>query len=164
VTGRTNLTSDLVYVSGPLWAAPDLDVARSFYEAIAHVCMSTGWTPYLPHMHTDPEKHPDTSDQEVFTRDIEALERATVLVADLRSPSLGVGAEIGIAYERGVPIIGLRGRDRVPSRFALGLLAQYERGYVAEVDKEDLGGLAICLKKLREPSTRETLNGVSRPH
>jgi nucleoside 2-deoxyribosyltransferase len=54
----------------------------------------------------------DTSDEEIFLRDVKWLGEADVLVADVTAPSLGVGYEIGIAETLGKPILCLYSRQR----------------------------------------------------
>ena len=49
----------------------------------------------------------DTSDEEIFLRDVSWLGEADALVADVTAPSLGVGYEIGIAETLGKPILCL---------------------------------------------------------
>ena len=49
----------------------------------------------------------DTSDEEIFLRDVAWLGEADALVADVTAPSLGVGYEIGITETLGKPILCL---------------------------------------------------------
>ena len=140
------------YISGPLQAAQDLAAARDFYLELAQVAEDAGWEPYVPHLHTDPELHPDVSGLDVFMRDVQALTKAGLLIADLRAPSLGVGAELGMAYNQQIPIVGLSGPDGIPSRFAIGLLERYRDGHLFEIDGKDLNGLRELLEALRHSS------------
>jgi nucleoside 2-deoxyribosyltransferase len=55
----------------------------------------------------------DTSDEEIFLRDVKWLGEADALVADVTAPSLGVGYEIGIAETLGKPILCLYQDQRV---------------------------------------------------
>lgn len=119
---KVTTPTPIVYISGPLQAAHDLDAARSFYELLAEVCRSTGCEAYLPHQRTDPVHHASTSAASVFHRDIDALSRTDLIVAYIGAPSSGVGAELAIAYERGIPTIGLAGPEGVASRFIEGML------------------------------------------
>lgn len=112
----------VAYISGPLQAAADLSKARCFYELLASVCRANGYDAYLPHQQTDPVHHAATSSQDVFERDLAAVSAADLIVAYVGAPSSGVGAELGIAHERGIPVIGLCGPEGVPSRFVEGLL------------------------------------------
>lgn len=49
----------------------------------------------------------DLSDHEIYDRDISWLKRSDCLVADVTTPSLGVGYEIGKASEWGKPVLCL---------------------------------------------------------
>jgi len=49
----------------------------------------------------------DLSDRDIHDRDIEWLRSATCVVAEVSTPSLGVGYEIGRAVEWGLPILCL---------------------------------------------------------
>ena len=110
------------YISGPLQAAEDIAAARRFYEMLAEVCRASGCDAYLPHQRTDPVRHAATSAESVFRRDLKAVSEADLIVAVVGAPSSGVGAEIGIAHERRIPVIGLCGPEGVASRFIEGLL------------------------------------------
>jgi len=112
----------VAYISGPLQAADDLSKARVFYELLAEICWDCGWEPYLPHQQTDPVHHADASARSVFARDLGAVSAADLIVAYVGAPSSGVGAELGIAHERQIPVIGICGLEGVASRFIEGLL------------------------------------------
>lgn len=45
------------------------------------------------------------SDREIHDRDIEWLRTATSMIAEVTTPSLGVGYEIGRAVEWGIPVL-----------------------------------------------------------
>lgn len=49
----------------------------------------------------------DLSKKEVYERDMRLLDGADVFVADVSTPSLGVGYEVRYAEERGIPMIVL---------------------------------------------------------
>jgi nucleoside 2-deoxyribosyltransferase len=112
----------VVYISGPLHASRDLKSARVFYEYLAGVVSDLGWTPYLPHQTTDPDRQAHLSPEHVFAHDLDRLVTANAIVADIGQPSSGVGAELGIACERSIPVVGLHALRERPSRFVLGML------------------------------------------
>lgn len=58
--------------------------------------------------------------QEVYQRDITWLERADVLVAEVSTPSHGVGYEIGYALGQGKPVLCLHHRERPVSKMITG--------------------------------------------
>lgn len=49
----------------------------------------------------------DLSDDEIFARDFDWLTSCDVVVAEVTTPSLGVGWEVGVAQERGIPVLCL---------------------------------------------------------
>ena len=49
----------------------------------------------------------DLSDDEIFERDLDWLTSSDVVVAEVTTPSLGVGWEIGVAQERNIPVLCL---------------------------------------------------------
>lgn len=63
---------------------------------------------------TDEEDLSQFTDQELFRQDLEWLGTADLLIAEVSSPSHGVGYEIGKAEEYGIPILCLyqESRDR----------------------------------------------------
>lgn len=112
----------LIYVSGPLQGAVDLASARGLYLRVAQAIEAAGHRAYVPHLHTDPETASGLSSASVYDRDVAALTRSDVMVAHLGAPSTGVGAELVIARDAGLRLIGLRRSDEAVSRFAEGLL------------------------------------------
>lgn len=124
-----------VYISGALAASKDIATARRRYEELAALLTAAGHSPYLPHSRTDPERSPGIASADVFREDMEALVRADAVVAIMDEPSLGVGAEIAIALERGIMVIGAFHRGANASRFVRGLLEGSPRGAVFEYDE-----------------------------
>lgn len=53
----------------------------------------------------------DLTDHEIYTRDMRLLEQADLLIAEVTTPSLGVGFEINEALHRGVPVLCLYRTD-----------------------------------------------------
>ena len=49
----------------------------------------------------------DLSDDDIFARDLGWLIGCDAVVAEVTTPSLGVGWEIGVAQERGIPVLCL---------------------------------------------------------
>jgi 2'-deoxynucleoside 5'-phosphate N-hydrolase len=60
------------------------------------------------------------SPAEVFTRDIEWIRAADVLVAEVSVPSHGVGYEIGYALGLGKPVLACHRQDRAVSKMISG--------------------------------------------
>ncbi|NBD73526.1 nucleoside 2-deoxyribosyltransferase [Patescibacteria group bacterium] len=49
----------------------------------------------------------ETSNQEIYQRDLAALAQADVVIAEITQPSLGVGYQIGRAEGQGTPVLAL---------------------------------------------------------
>jgi len=49
----------------------------------------------------------DFTDKEIYQRDLEWLESADAVIAEVTNPSLGVGYELGIAEKSGKPVLCL---------------------------------------------------------
>jgi nucleoside 2-deoxyribosyltransferase len=130
------------YICGPLLSSTNLPKARDFYSFLGNVCQEMGFEPYLPHTQTDPILNPKLSPTEVFEKDHFALSRSNIVVAHIGIASLGVGAELGIAFHLGIPVIALYRRDESPSRFVLGMLANMPKSEVISFrDKRDCESL-----------------------
>ena len=67
------------------------------------------------------------SPQEIYTRDIEMLDEAKVVIAEVSNPSLGVGYEICHAERRGVPVLCLYQDGIFVSRMITGNTAKNVR-------------------------------------
>lgn len=111
-----------VYISGPLQGSTDLATARKLYEDIARVVREVGMEPYVPHLHTDPERAQHVTPAEVFHQDVDALLSAGLVIAHVGAPSTGVGAELALAAQAGLQIIAVARAGEKVSRFAEGLI------------------------------------------
>lgn len=146
------------YISGALSSLGEGALGRLFYELLGEIVGEAGLTAYLPHRHTDPVAAPDLAPQAVYEVDRRRVSAARVLVVYAGLPSFGVGIEVEIAREHGVPVILVVERDRPVSRMLLGSPA------VAEVVRfSDLAELRTALgeairrvdKTRREAAGRE---------
>ena len=63
---------------------------------------------------TDLNREGETSskDEEIYNRDIKWLQSADVMVAEVTTPSLGVGYELGIAEKLNIPVLCLYRPDK----------------------------------------------------
>ncbi len=77
----------------------------------------------------------DTSDAEIFARDLKWLRAADVLVAEVTTPSLGVGYEIALAELDEIPILCLY--RELPDRRLSAMLAGNPKLVVRKYDKAD---------------------------
>jgi hypothetical protein len=146
------------YISGALNGVPDLPRARAWYEWLGTVCGEGGFTAYVPHTRTDPEFTTHLDDREVYARDREAHVSAAVIVADIGTPSLGVGGEIASACLSGQPVIALHRVDQRPSRYTRGQVLSSPGGQViAYLDEEDCRRqLLAALARIGEGGEPET--------
>lgn len=114
---------DEVYISGALTAIADGARARVFYELLAEIVTGCGLRPYLPHQSTggtDPVAAPDLDPRSVYDIDRARVARSGLVIAYAGTPSFGVGIEVEIARERGIPVILVAERGRTVSRMLLG--------------------------------------------
>jgi nucleoside 2-deoxyribosyltransferase len=135
-----------VYVSGALTSVEDLSAAKAFYEAIGALCEEMGLQAYVPHLHTDPVRHPGITPREVFEVDKHHVVESNLVIAYIGIPSLGVGMELAYAETHNIPIILLYERGRVISRIARGVPT-----IAAEIPFEDYED---ALNRLREALPR----------
>jgi hypothetical protein len=109
-----------VYISGALTALADGARTRVFYELLAEIVTDCGLEPYLPHRATDPVAAPDLDPRSVYEIDRARVARSALVIAYAGNPSFGVGIEVEIAREHGIPVILVAERDRTVSRILLG--------------------------------------------
>lgn len=108
------------YISGALTVSANGMILRDFYEEIAITCETFGHSVYVPHRHTDPILHTDASPKEVYERDRLEVSKSNCVIAYVGVPSLGVGAEIEIARQCGIPVVLLYEQGSPVSRMARG--------------------------------------------
>ena len=64
-------------------------------------------TEHVGNMDLNRKGETSRNDENIFNRDIEWLKSANVVVAEVTTPSLGVGYELGIAEKADIPILCL---------------------------------------------------------
>lgn len=94
-----------IYIAGGLTRCKDPGRMKRFYEKIADACREAGFSPYLPHQHTDPREHPEHAPQDVYAKNHEIVSKARMIIAYVGEPSLGVGSELEIAKNNRTRII-----------------------------------------------------------
>ena len=129
-----------VYISGALTAVADGARARVFYELLAEIVTDCGLRPYLPHQATDPISAPDLDPQSVYEIDRARVTRSALVIAYAGAPSFGVGIEVELAREHGIPVILVAEREQTVSRILLGSPA-----VVDVVRFTELSGLRLTL-------------------
>ena len=93
-----------IYFSGSIrGASADRETYRIIVEHLKGY--GTVLTEHVVEANEYDESEPD--DREIFKQDLEWLKSADVLVAEVTSPSLGVGYEIGKAEEYGISVLCL---------------------------------------------------------
>lgn len=139
LSGTTSATAE-VYVSGALTALDDGAPVRLFYELLGEIVSGCGMRPYLPHRVTDPIAAAHLDPRAVYDIDRAHVASASLLIGYAGITSFGVGIEVELAREHGVPVIVVAERERRISRILLGNPA------VAEVVRfTDLEGLRRAL-------------------
>jgi 2'-deoxynucleoside 5'-phosphate N-hydrolase len=127
-----------VYISGPLHHAADLMTARCLYEHVASIVTDTGHEPYVPHWHTDPETAHHIPAVDVYRHDVKALSQCDMIIAHVGAPSTGVGAELVMAVNNAMTVIGIAGTAETVSRFAEGFLQDLDVPLVRFADPAEL--------------------------
>ncbi|MDB5341997.1 MAG: transcriptional regulator, family [Schlesneria sp.] len=142
--GERPVLARRVYVCGALHSAGDLTTARELYEFAADVCESCGFIAYLPHKTSDPVHHSGMSPVDVFVKDYAAVLAADVIVAFIGEASSGMGAELGIAFERNKQVIAVYEKTERPSPFILGMLSKMKTPLMSAYEsKQDLRQILI---------------------
>ncbi len=136
------------YVSGALTVLEDAARTRLFYELLAEVVESTGLRAYLPHRVTDPATTAHLDPRTLYDIDRAHVTSSRVVVAYAGIPSFGVGIEVELARENGIPVVLVVERDRTVSRLLLGNPAVVE--VVKFADLEGLRRLLVtALERVR---------------
>ncbi|HQT95124.1 MAG TPA: nucleoside 2-deoxyribosyltransferase, partial [Thermoanaerobaculaceae bacterium] len=71
----------------------------------------------------------EATDAEVAQRDLAWVMSCDALVAEVSTPSHGVGVEVATALQHGIPVLLLHRRDAVVSRLMLGLTGVESAAY-----------------------------------
>jgi 2'-deoxynucleoside 5'-phosphate N-hydrolase len=109
-----------IYLSGALTGVPNIDELKKFYEAVANLCESLGHEVYVPHLHSDPDKHAHISSKAVYSMDRKQVLASELVIAWAGRPSFGVGQEIEIASAAGIDVVLLSEADQPVSRMTRG--------------------------------------------
>jgi len=94
----------MIYFSGPIRGAI---ADRATYRIIVDHLKDYGTVLTEHVVEADEYDKSELDDRMIFKQDLEWLNSADVLVAEVSSPSLGVGYEIGKAEEYGIPVLCL---------------------------------------------------------
>ena len=148
------------YVSGALTSLEDGARTRLFYELLAEVVEGAGLRAYLPHRVTDPATTAHLDPRAVYDIDRAHVTGSRVVVAYAGIPSFGVGIEVELAREHGIPVVLVVERERTVSRLLLGNPAVVE--VVRFTDLDGLRrSLVAALERVRLVAPGEARQGVS---
>src|SRR3954471_1762534 len=142
------------YVSGALTSLEDGARTRLFYELLAEVVEGAGLRAYLPHRVTDPATTAHLDPRAVYDIDRAHVTGSRVVVAYAGIPSFGVGIEVELAREHGIPVILVVERDRTVSRLLLGNPAVVEVVRFADLDGLRRA-LVSALERVRDLASSE---------
>src|SRR5919201_1418679 len=108
------------YISGALTGLDDVPRTKLFYGLLAEIAAGARLRPYLPHRVTDPVAAAKCDPRAVYEIDRAHVTAARVLIAYGGLPSFGVGIEVELARDHGIPVIVVAERERAVSRLLLG--------------------------------------------
>lgn len=118
-----------VYLSQAFVGSNDWVASRRRSEKLAELLRASGFEVYMPHLHTDPVDHAEIESRSVFEKDYEEIKKSDILLALLDEPSHGVGAEIALALQKGMTVLGVCSPRKKVSRFIRGLLETSHGNY-----------------------------------
>ncbi|MFH0904644.1 MAG: nucleoside 2-deoxyribosyltransferase [Methanobacteriota archaeon] len=95
-----------VYLAAPLFSEAELDFNRKLRDEIKN----SGFNVFLPQEDSNNVKDRDDRQMIIFSKNEAAIEKSDIIVAvvDGADVDSGTAWEIGYAYARGKPILGLR--------------------------------------------------------
>ncbi|MBU3967108.1 MAG: nucleoside 2-deoxyribosyltransferase [Euryarchaeota archaeon] len=95
-----------VYLAAPLFSEAELDFNRMLRDEIK----SSGFNVFLPQEDSNNVKDRDDRQSIIFSKNEAAIDKSDIIVAvvDGADVDSGTAWEIGYAYARGKPILGLR--------------------------------------------------------
>src|SRR5438445_691555 len=130
----SGLAAGEAYISGALTGIEDAPRMKLFYELLAEIAGAAKLRPYLPHRVTDPVATAHLDPRAVYEIDRAHVTAAAVVVAYAGLPSFGVGIEVELAREHGIPVIIVAESERAVSRLLLGNPAVVEVVRFADLD------------------------------
>ncbi len=113
---------DQIYISGALTHGN----RKEFYEAIGRKVEEVGFIAHVPHLHNN---NAEKQKYGFYRFDKKQIEKSCMLVAYVGHPSLGVGSELEMAVNKGIPIILIWQKGELVSRFTRempNIVASYE--------------------------------------
>jgi nucleoside 2-deoxyribosyltransferase len=145
------------YIAGPLFSEQD----RKVLETIALHVESRGVSVYLPHRDGGDlgtiilDQGKEALRGSIFRQDLEGIAQSNFIVCllDGQDSDSGTSVEIGVAFERGIPIFGLKTdlerRGSIVNNMVWGVCGSGKRIFM------DLGSLLSALDELLELGQQE---------
>lgn len=110
-----------IFFAGPLTELDDPDTTKSLYTDMAAVASALGFDYFWAFLNgTDPDENSDVPSQDVYKRDIDALDKSDIMIAYVGEPTTGTGIEIEHAYHTKKPVVLLYEQGKEISRMLLG--------------------------------------------
>jgi len=110
----------IVYIAGPLFTPSQ----RNYLEKINKLIKSLGFNTYLPHKDGGLFIRGITKSADFFDKDLNALDNCNILIAVLNGNEVDSGTawEMGFAYFKKIPIIGILEDSRKPNDDLLNVM------------------------------------------
>lgn len=110
-----------IFFAGPLTNLKNPDAIKTFYERMDAVAKKLGHTTFWAYKSgTDPIKNPDVLPEDVYKRDIQALEKSDIMISYISEPSTGTGIEMEHAEEKKIPVVLVYQKGTRVSRMTRG--------------------------------------------
>ena len=126
------MMSERVYVGSPLILKEFRDT--NLAELIGDSLKLLGYEPYLPHLDTQHPDHSTLSDEEIYSKNMEAVSSSKFCIFEVTNPSHGVGMEIQKAVDSGLPILLFKSGDKRLSKMVSGVLSIEDKRRLIEYD------------------------------
>jgi len=137
-----------IFFSGPLTNLKNPEATKAFYEKLDSVSHTLGFDSFWAYKSgTDPIKNPEVTSQEVYARDIKALDESDIMISYMGEPSTGTGIEIEHANEMGKPVIILYEKGTQVSRMTRGCPA-VKKEIVYETENDAVKQLEAHLQSI----------------
>jgi len=137
-----------IFFSGPLTNLANPDATKAFYEKLDVASRSLGFDTFWAYKSgTDPVKNPEVTPQEVYDRDIKALDESDLMVSYMGEPSTGTGVEIEHAHMTDKPVVIIYPKGIPVSRMMRGCPA-VKKEIVYETEDDAIRKLEAYLSSL----------------
>ena len=137
-----------ILFSGPLKNLQNPEQTKAFYIKLDAAAKMLGYKTFWAFLSgTDPIKNPEVTPQEVYSRDIKALDESDIMVSYMGEPSTGTGIEIEHARETGKPVVILYEKGAHVSRMMRGCPA-VKKEIVFENEDDALKQFEVYLASL----------------